>query len=298
MILSFLSSIEKLFGFYFRPRFAFYALVILVLIGGVYAAIHWMEGLQRDKPNSDEYQRMMPWHRFCYAALSGIVGAQSVLFAKTTAELVINSFAGHGFLFGYPMSYTVILSLGVCIFGQVFWMNSGLRRFDALYIVPVFQSFWIIGSVIGGLVFFGEYGEMTAGHFLAFSIGVILTIVGVFFLSQKNVSARQSHESGLASASDSQKDPTALGPYSTATTSDSDLACQEQSPLLVDLSAPHMHLDPRIGFLGRGVPAVFGGASMARCATVFTQESRDPGDEDAQDIDSPPSPRPCSPSSS
>ena len=39
---------------------------------------------------ADEYISWRNYHRFLYSCLSGVIGAQSVLFAKTFAELSIN----------------------------------------------------------------------------------------------------------------------------------------------------------------------------------------------------------------
>lgn len=47
------------------------------------------------------------------------------------------------------------------VFLQVRWLNEGLRRFDSSYIVPVFVSFWILLSVLSGMIFFSEYKGMT-----------------------------------------------------------------------------------------------------------------------------------------
>jgi len=79
--------------------------------------------------------------------------------------------------------------LFVTIFFQIRWLNSGLRRFDALYIVPVFQSFWILVSVISGMVFFGEYEDIFGSieNSVMFPFGVLVTISGVYVLSQRAI---------------------------------------------------------------------------------------------------------------
>src|SRR4051812_38303881 len=48
-----------------------------------------------------EYKSKLQYHRFCYAALSGTVGAQSVLFAKCFAELLMATIRGAGVLFAH-----------------------------------------------------------------------------------------------------------------------------------------------------------------------------------------------------
>ncbi len=44
---------------------------------------------------------------------------------------------------------------------QIYWLNCGLARWDALNNVPVFQSFWILVSVVGGGVFYSEFSSFT-----------------------------------------------------------------------------------------------------------------------------------------
>ena len=46
---------------------------------------------------------------------------------------------------------------------------AGLQHFDALYMVPVFQAFWIVFSVISGLVVYDESKDMTAGAAFMFT---------------------------------------------------------------------------------------------------------------------------------
>jgi hypothetical protein len=112
-------------------------------------------------------------HRFLYPALSGIIGAQNVLFAKypfwnafsrkqiidrwfvrCTAELLYGTVASGKMLFTHAPIYFVVLCLLTTIFFQIKYLNDGLRLFEASYVVPVFQTFWCIGSVASGLIFF------------------------------------------------------------------------------------------------------------------------------------------------
>lgn len=82
---------------------------------------------------------------------------------------------------------------GTCLFVVII----GRIRFDALYIVPVFQSFWILISVLAGLVFFGEYAEMDDTQVAMFPVGIVLTVIGVYFLSLRGVDECTFDRSGL-----------------------------------------------------------------------------------------------------
>ena len=60
-------------------------------------------------------------------------------------------------MFVYVETYLVLLGLFATIFLQIKWLNSGLQLFPSVVIVPTFQSFWILISVLSGMMFFGTH---------------------------------------------------------------------------------------------------------------------------------------------
>mmetsp|Transcript_5523 Transcript_5523/g.10381 ORF Transcript_5523/g.10381 Transcript_5523/m.10381 type:complete len:683 (+) Transcript_5523:274-2322(+) len=190
-------DIDTLLALYGEPRFAIYAGVILSLLacGMIFAqyieAVEAASGIQ-----SPEYLALFKYHRFVYTFLSGVAGAQSVLFAKSLDELLVSSFAGDSRIFLAHMgSYMIAFSMFCTIGLQIYWLNCGLAKWDALYIVPVFQAQWIVFSVIGGGVFYGEFSGFSFGQVVAFCVGIALTVLGVYILSQRDV--RDQDEEGL-----------------------------------------------------------------------------------------------------
>jgi magnesium transporter len=170
-------------------RVTFYGYIVPIVVG-VIAWLIFIRWIERKRAtygeSSPQYRRFAKFHRFSYPALSGIAGAQSVLFAKTCVELVTDAFAGSGAEFlTYVPTYAVLLAMAMTITLQVYWLNCGLSRWDALYIVPVFSSFWILFSVIGGGVFYEEFALFSWFQALLFPIGVCLAIAGVYVLSQR-----------------------------------------------------------------------------------------------------------------
>ena len=95
------------------------------------------------------YDRFARWHPLCYAGLAGVLGAQTVLFAKSTAEILKVTFDGDN-QFDKVLTYVILVCMFFTIFSQQHWLATGLQFFDALYIVPVFQAFFIGVSVIAG----------------------------------------------------------------------------------------------------------------------------------------------------
>jgi len=50
-------------------------------------------------------------------------------------------------------------------------------------VVPIYQTFWIVVSIIGAGIFFGDFDSLEKKDCIAFSGGVVLTLVGVFVLT-------------------------------------------------------------------------------------------------------------------
>ena len=77
----------------------------------------------------------------------------------------------------------------------------GLKWFDAVYVIPVFQCFFITVTILGGAVYFKEFSEFTAVQAVFFSLGVLITLGGIVLLSKRRM-AEHGHPSmkGVAMA--------------------------------------------------------------------------------------------------
>lgn len=82
------------------------------------------------------------WNRvtlIAYGGLAGSFGGQTVLFAKSTVELLKSAvFHGDDGL-RHVEAYLIIAGLAACLVGQVHFLNGGLKRHDSLQMVPVYQ---------------------------------------------------------------------------------------------------------------------------------------------------------------
>jgi len=124
-----------------------------------------------------EKQRTL--HATLYASLAGSVGAQSILFGKCVAEMAkhpSDAFASVAF-------YLVLICMGLTLFGQLRFLNQGLIHHDALIIVPIYQTFWVMVSIIAGGIYFKEIQSFNALSGIIFSVGVIIALSGVFMLT-------------------------------------------------------------------------------------------------------------------
>ncbi|RHY24677.1 hypothetical protein DYB32_008740 [Aphanomyces invadans] len=137
------------------------------------------------------------FHIVCYGGIAGTFGGQSVLLAKSTVELLKSAIWGDGAdAFVHITTYVIIAGLVTCLLCQISFLNGGLKRFDALVVIPVYQSFWILMSVLGGIMYFEEYVSMTSLEKYMFTAGGVITISGIVYLLQGS-----SDDSGGSTAS-------------------------------------------------------------------------------------------------
>jgi len=181
--LNLICDVDSLLALYWTRRFSIYFIVIACLIMLCLNFIARCEQVEREQgTDSPAYRSLYAYHRVSYALVSGTFGAQSVLFARSFNELIISSMRGGRFFLGFAGTYVIFGALAGTIVAQIYWLNIGLARFESLYNVPVFTSVWIVGTVLGGGVFFGEFSDFTVQQAILFPLGIALCVSGVFLL--------------------------------------------------------------------------------------------------------------------
>ena len=125
------------------------------------------------------------YHRISHAMLSGVIGAQSVLLGKSTAELIKTMIAGRGMMFAHVGTYIILVCMFLAIFCQVHYLNEALKRVEATIVVPIFQTFWTLVSVCGGFVFYKEYMDLRFAQVAMFCFGLMLTVIGIHMMTKR-----------------------------------------------------------------------------------------------------------------
>ena len=147
------------------------------------------------------------YHAVLYAACAGLAGGQAISFAKSAVEIVKSAaWGGTDHFVSGPGPWLIILATVVMVLLQFHFLNEGLRLFDALSIIPVYQAAWIFCGVMGGFVYLGEAAEnsRTTWQLALFVFGGAVTIVGVALLAKHQPSddagldATSSHQTGAA----------------------------------------------------------------------------------------------------
>ncbi|KAF1772976.1 Magnesium transporter NIPA [Phytophthora cactorum] len=180
-------TVHELIALYREPLFAVYATLMCVSCLILFLLTRKMENTLKHKGRtSPEYMRFRKLHPVSYPALSGIFGAQSVLFAKSMAELMKTTIEGDNQFVTFG-PYAITFSMLSCVFLQIHWLAHGLQKFDAVFVVPVFQCFFISVSIFGGGVYFKEFAKMPPLALGMFSLGAVITISGVVKLAHRDM---------------------------------------------------------------------------------------------------------------
>lgn len=114
-----------------------------------------------------------------------MIGGQSLIFAKTSVEL-IKSTTSISNQFIYPEPYFSITGLLTTLFFQMRYLNSGLARFDALFVIPVYQVVWMVAGILGGGIVFREFEAFNTIGKILFPIGACITFSGIYLLTQRD----------------------------------------------------------------------------------------------------------------
>eukprot|EP00573_Skeletonema_grethae_P004426 CAMPEP_0201695192 /NCGR_PEP_ID=MMETSP0578-20130828/7228_1 /ASSEMBLY_ACC=CAM_ASM_000663 /TAXON_ID=267565 /ORGANISM="Skeletonema grethea, Strain CCMP 1804" /LENGTH=296 /DNA_ID=CAMNT_0048181003 /DNA_START=29 /DNA_END=919 /DNA_ORIENTATION=- len=121
-----------------------------------------------------------------FTALAGSLGGETLIFAKTSSELVKNAILkGEIDDLRNPISMLAIIMTIVTALAQLQVLNTGLAQFEALIVVPVYQTFLNTFAITGGLIFFQEYRAMSKKDTTMYFIGLIITLFGVKMLVQQ-----------------------------------------------------------------------------------------------------------------
>ncbi|DBA00798.1 TPA: hypothetical protein N0F65_004703 [Lagenidium giganteum] len=189
-------NLQMLIELYKDPLTCVYFGVVAIIVALHYGAIQFVEKLSLTSRRHRIIQMGQPafWSRvrlIAYSGLAGTMGGQSVLFAKSCAELLKSAFHGDN-CFAHFQTYVIAAALIACLLCQIHFLNCGLLHFDALSVVPIYQAYWIISGVMGGAIYFQEIRSFSIHQACMFVLGITTTIFGVVLLSQRKPVAQAS----------------------------------------------------------------------------------------------------------
>ena len=128
--------------------------------------------------------------QFVMAMVSGMLGGQSIIFAKTVVELLKATFfpaEGSDMTYNAFASFPFYIFLGclICVLmTQTQVLNVAMHNFDSLNVIPIFITFYQVFGVIGGAIYYQEFNDFSVEQAFMFPIGCSISFVGIYILSK------------------------------------------------------------------------------------------------------------------
>ena len=64
-------------------------------------------------------------------------------------------------------------------------LNTALRKYDALFVIYVYESFYIISGAVSGICFFNDMDHFSAGRCILYSFSMGCILVGIHIISMQ-----------------------------------------------------------------------------------------------------------------
>lgn len=177
-----LYTLEGLKALYLRKAMIIYSAVFPTLAAAHVITIELIEMQPKERRQYGTLKRL---HMIGYAGTAGLVGGQSIIFAKSTMEILKAAYNGVQGLGSSGETYLIVSAMLFCLLIQITYLNGALKEYDSLSVVPIYQAYWIVSGVVGGLVYFDEIQTFTDIQLGIFCLGIIITMTGVALLARR-----------------------------------------------------------------------------------------------------------------
>eukprot|EP00462_Mataza_sp_D1_P018082 CAMPEP_0175139372 /NCGR_PEP_ID=MMETSP0087-20121206/10863_1 /TAXON_ID=136419 /ORGANISM="Unknown Unknown, Strain D1" /LENGTH=332 /DNA_ID=CAMNT_0016422369 /DNA_START=369 /DNA_END=1364 /DNA_ORIENTATION=- len=145
------------------------------------------------------HEKVMP---FYYAFVGGGLGALQNIFFKAVGTL-LNSSAIDIQEDNEERPWSTVypyLFIAICIIlavSQLSFLNKGMARYKAVLVFPLYNACYLTLSCFMGAAYYGEFKNFNTWQWVAFPVGIVITLVGVvLFIFSPRELARSSQMKG------------------------------------------------------------------------------------------------------
>jgi len=125
----------------------------------------------------------------CYSMSSAAIGVQAHLTGKSLSVMARNTTLGAIDIFDpFNFFFAMIISL-IFMSASAFWiwrLSVSLKLFQAMFIIPINQTMWILFSVLSGGLVYNEFANLKVMEILWLISGLIVVLVGIILLLPVN----------------------------------------------------------------------------------------------------------------
>ncbi|KAG9062004.1 hypothetical protein KI688_006724 [Linnemannia hyalina] len=136
------------------------------------------EGLAADARD----QRLKKVVAMIFSACGGLLASETLLLAKSGVKLITSTVAGDNQFTDY-LSYFILFVLVFTAILQVYCLNTGLKLYDSVLVVPTFYGFYTSFGLINSTIYLNQLGDYEPWVLLLVLLGIGALIYGVKMLS-------------------------------------------------------------------------------------------------------------------
>ncbi|KAL6858077.1 hypothetical protein ACO1O0_005527 [Amphichorda felina] len=133
-----------------------------------------------------------------YGAISGILSAHALLFAKSSVELVIRTASGAN-QFVYWQSWMIVLALIALALSQLYYLHRGLKLVSTSVLYPLVFCIYNIIAILDGLIYFDQTSLISPLRACLIALGTVILLSGVLALSWRL--SEEQHTPGVGQSS-------------------------------------------------------------------------------------------------
>lgn len=175
-------SVDELYELFGQQSFTIYFAVLATLVAVALLCIKAISGHAREPIFSS----------FLYAVVAAGLGGLELIMLKSVMEVLNTSLVGGQYhQFYEPKTYGLIGCLVLLAIAQLYSLNMGLAQCDAVRLLPVYQSLFIVNAVSGGACYFNEFKDFTAEQWQMFPLGVLIVVAGAMLLGMSPAPTQQ-----------------------------------------------------------------------------------------------------------
>lgn len=135
------------------------------------------------RPMQLRLSRIRLFQGLCYALISGILSAHSLLMAKSAVELIVRTVVDHINQFNRFESWLILLALVFFALSQLYYLHLGLRLCSTSVLYPFVFCIYNVIAILDGLIYFRQASQLTALDAGLVALGTVILLVGVLALS-------------------------------------------------------------------------------------------------------------------
>ncbi|KAG1295661.1 hypothetical protein G6F66_004142 [Rhizopus arrhizus] len=176
-------SLESLKILFVRPIFIIYFSALNILtFGGLFISL-WSKNSKHSMLNQKKMKRMVG---LMFSIEGGLLASETLLLAKSGVKLFTLSLQSQVNQFNDNTSRFIILALVITAVMQVYCLNTALKLYTSVVVVPVFYGTYTALGLVNTIIYLDEVGNYPSWAIALVFIGIGVLIYGVALLSSKS----------------------------------------------------------------------------------------------------------------